>query len=75
MATKFVCSVCGYVHEGGDLPEVCPVCNKPAEVFVKEKKGIDRDSNSYTFIYASGLVLLVAVLLAVAAVIVEAQNH
>jgi len=68
MATKFVCSVCGYVHEGKDLPEVCPVCSKPADVFVKQKEGMSRDSNSYTFIYASGLVLLVAVLLAVAAV-------
>ena len=33
-----------------------------------EKKGINRDSNSYTFIYASALVILVAALLAVAAV-------
>lgn len=68
MATKFVCSVCGYVHEGDDLPEVCPVCNKPAEVFVKEKKGFDRDSNSYTFIYASALVIIVAAILSIAAI-------
>ena len=23
---KWVCSVCGYVHEGDTAPEVCPVC-------------------------------------------------
>ncbi len=23
---KFVCTICGYIHEGDDAPEVCPVC-------------------------------------------------
>ena len=23
---KFVCTVCGYIHEGETAPEVCPVC-------------------------------------------------
>ena len=27
---KWVCSVCGYVHEGDAAPEVCPVCKAPA---------------------------------------------
>ena len=26
---KWVCSVCGYVHEGDTPPEKCPVCNAP----------------------------------------------
>ncbi len=30
---KFVCSVCGYVHEGDSAPEKCPVCGAPAEKF------------------------------------------
>ena len=30
---KFVCSVCGYVHEGDSAPEKCPVCKVPAERF------------------------------------------
>ena len=36
---KFVCTVCGYVHEGDCPPEVCPKCKKPASVFkeVNEK--------------------------------------
>lgn len=28
---KFVCSVCGYVHEGDEAPEKCPVCGVPAD--------------------------------------------
>jgi len=30
---KYVCNVCGYVHEGDAAPEKCPVCNAPAEKF------------------------------------------
>ena len=30
---KYVCSVCGYVHEGDSAPEKCPVCGAPAEKF------------------------------------------
>ena len=32
------CSVCGYVHEGDELPEdfTCPICRQPRSVFVKQ---------------------------------------
>ena len=30
---KWVCTVCGYVHEGDSAPEACPVCKAPAEKF------------------------------------------
>ena len=33
---KFVCTVCGYVHEGDAAPEKCPVCGAPAEKFVEQ---------------------------------------
>ena len=36
---KFVCSVCGYVHEGDSAPEKCPVCGVPAEKFNKVEEG------------------------------------
>ena len=36
---KWVCSVCGYVHEGDTPPEQCPVCKAPAETFVEQKEG------------------------------------
>ena len=35
---KFVCVVCGYIHEGETAPEVCPVCKVGAEKF-EEMKG------------------------------------
>ena len=35
---KFVCSVCGYVHEGDSAPEVCPVCGAPAEKFIEQSE-------------------------------------
>ena len=30
---KFICSVCGYVHEGDMPPKECPVCRQPSEKF------------------------------------------
>ena len=35
---KWVCSVCGYVHEGPEAPEKCPVCKVPASKFVKQSE-------------------------------------
>ena len=32
---KYVCAVCGYVHEGDAAPEACPVCKAPAAKFNK----------------------------------------
>ena len=30
---KYVCSVCGYIHEGDAAPERCPQCGVPASKF------------------------------------------
>lgn len=30
---KFVCAVCGYVHEGDSAPEFCPQCKAPKSKF------------------------------------------
>ena len=35
---KYVCSVCGYVHEGNEPPEACPQCKAPASKFVEQKE-------------------------------------
>ena len=35
--SKFVCSVCGYVHEGDSAPEQCPVCKVGPEKFTEQK--------------------------------------
>lgn len=34
---KFVCSVCGYVHEGDSAPEKCPICKADASKFIEQK--------------------------------------
>ncbi len=33
---KFVCTVCGYVHEGDAAPAECPICHAPAEKFKEQ---------------------------------------
>lgn len=33
MKKKFICTVCGYVHEGDEAPEKCPLCGAPASKF------------------------------------------
>ena len=35
---KYVCSVCGYVHEGDSAPEFCPVCKAPASKFIEQSE-------------------------------------
>ena len=35
---KYVCKVCGYVHEGESAPEACPICKVPAEKFEELKE-------------------------------------
>ncbi len=36
---KFVCPVCGYVHEGDMAPEKCPQCGIPGSKFTEMKEG------------------------------------
>ncbi len=35
---KWVCTVCGYVHEGDEPPEKCPQCGAPKEKFVLQSE-------------------------------------
>lgn len=73
MATKkFKCELCGYIHEGDKAPATCPKCGASADAFTEiveagaeaKKKGLDTSSNTYTIIYASVMVIIVAFLLA-----------
>ena len=66
-AKKYVCKVCGYVHEGKEAPSVCPLCKAAASEFeaVKEaKNGIDKNSDVYAVLYSAVVVVIVAFLLA-----------
>ena len=42
MTKKWICSVCGYVHEGPEAPEKCPQCKQAREKFneLKEDEGL-----------------------------------
>jgi len=34
---KWVCQICGYVHEGDAAPEKCPQCGAPSSKFTKQE--------------------------------------
>lgn len=34
MMKKWLCTICGYIHEGDGPPEKCPICGVPKEKFV-----------------------------------------
>lgn len=36
--TKWVCSICGFVHTGDTPPQKCPVCGAPALKFKKQEE-------------------------------------
>jgi rubrerythrin len=38
MEKKWKCTVCGYIHEGEEPPDKCPVCGAPASQFVLLEK-------------------------------------
>ncbi|MCL2097214.1 MAG: NADH peroxidase [Bacteroidales bacterium] len=40
MKKKFICTVCGYVHEGTEAPDFCPQCKQPKSKF-KEMEEIE----------------------------------
>jgi rubrerythrin len=33
--TKWKCVVCGYIHNGDEPPERCPICGAPKSKFIK----------------------------------------
>ncbi len=37
---KYVCTVCGYVHEGDSAPEKCPLCGVGPDKFVKQEESV-----------------------------------
>ena len=41
MKKKFICTVCGYVHEGTEAPERCPLCKAPASKFKEMEESGD----------------------------------
>ena len=52
---KYVCAVCGYVHEGDNPPEKCPQCGAPAEKFSVKKEGEMNWADEHVIGVASGV--------------------
>lgn len=52
---KFVCSVCGYVHEGNEPPEKCPQCKAPREKFYEKTEGAMQWADEHKIGVAQGV--------------------
>ena len=51
MAKKWICTVCGYVHEGDTPPDRCPQCKVPASKF----KELEEDNVTYAAEHVLGV--------------------
>ena len=51
MKKKFICTVCGYIHEGTEAPEKCPLCKAPATKFNEMK---DDDQATFATVHELG---------------------
>lgn len=81
---KFKCKVCGYIHEGANAPEKCPVCGVDASNFeliedapaapAKKKFLGGKNSNAYIIFYATVMVVIVAALLAFTAMSLKSRQ-
>jgi rubrerythrin len=52
---KFVCSICGYVHEGNDAPDKCPQCGALKEKFNEKKEGVLQWADEHRIGVAKGV--------------------
>ena len=52
MKKKFICTVCGYIYEGEEAPEFCPICKARASKF-KELPGAD-DMPAFATVHTLG---------------------
>lgn len=44
--SRFICSICGYEHEGDIAPEKCPICKCPSSKF-KNEDGVVTEENDF----------------------------
>ena len=52
---KFVCSICGYIHEGVEAPENCPQCKAVKEKFVEKTDEVKAWADEHKIGVAQGL--------------------
>ena len=51
---KYVCTICGYTHEGS-APDVCPTCKAPAAKFDELKAGVREWADQHRIGVAQGV--------------------
>ena len=52
---KFVCAICGYIHEGTEAPEKCPQCKAPKEKFSEKVEGVMQWADEHKVGIAKGV--------------------
>lgn len=52
---KFVCGICGYVHEGTEAPEKCPQCGAPKAKFAELQAGVKEYADEHRVGVAKGV--------------------
>jgi len=52
---KFVCSICGYTHEGDAPPEFCPQCKAPAAKFIEKSNLVMNWADEHRIGVAAGV--------------------
>lgn len=52
---KFICSICGYTHEGDTAPDKCPQCNAPASKFVEQTDAVTAWADEHRIGVAQGV--------------------
>ncbi len=52
---KYVCAICGYVHEGPEAPEFCPQCKAPASKFNEQQTGATTWADEHVVGVAQGV--------------------
>lgn len=44
--SRFICSICGYEHEGISVPDKCPICKAPSSKFRNEDDVVTEENDS-----------------------------
>jgi rubrerythrin len=52
---KWVCSICGYVHEGDSPPEYCPTCKAGSNRFKEQSGGVRQYADEHKVGIAAGV--------------------
>tara|TARA_B100000315_G_scaffold150307_1_gene138996 strand:+ start:3727 stop:5142 length:1416 start_codon:yes stop_codon:yes gene_type:complete len=47
---KYICTICGYVHEGDGPPDVCPVCKASSDNFKEVEESVDQPQKENNYL-------------------------